>query len=139
MTSSTASDEAAERPARESRPEGERFPRAARLRHRRDILRVLRSGRRLPGPLVDVYAVSSPAGRPRVGVIVPRYGRTIVQRNRVRRRLREIARRDWLPLAFGSGVGLDLILKAKPSAYDRSLGTLRAAIAGRLEELCSAP
>ncbi len=70
---------------------------------------------------------------------MPRYGRTTVQRNRVRRRLREIARRDWLPLAFRSGARLDLILKAKPSAYDRSLGKLRGAIAGRLEELCSAP
>ncbi len=86
-----------------------------------------------------MYAVSSPAGRPRVGIIVPRYGRTTVQRNRVRRRLREIARRDLLPRALRADVGLDLILRAKPSAYDRSLAALRAAIAGRLEELCSAP
>ncbi len=70
---------------------------------------------------------------------MPRYGRSTVQRNRVRRRLREIARRDLLPRAFHAGVALDLILKAKPSAYGRSLGKLRAAIAGRLEELCSAP
>ena len=50
---------------------------------------------------------------PRVGVVVPKYKRNIVERNRVRRRLRELARLRLLPL-LGS---VDLLIRAKPSAY----------------------
>jgi ribonuclease P protein component len=50
---------------------------------------------------------------PRVGVVVPKYGRKIVDRNRTKRRLRELARIRLLPL-----IGrVDLLLRAKPEAY----------------------
>jgi ribonuclease P protein component len=49
----------------------------------------------------------------RIGVVVPKYKRNIVERNRVRRRLRELARTRLLPL-LGN---VDLLIRAKPSAY----------------------
>jgi ribonuclease P protein component len=57
---------------------------------------------------------------PRVGVVVPKYGRTIVGRNRTKRRLRELVRLRLLPL-LGR---VDLLLRAKPQAYYSSFEQL---------------
>lgn len=51
-------------------------------------------------------------GHPRLGVIVPRYGTTAPARNRLRRRLRERARRLLPALA-----PLDLVIRARLEAY----------------------
>ena len=57
---------------------------------------------------------------PRVGVVVPKYGRKIVERNRTKRRLRELARIRLLPV-IGQ---VDLLLRAKPEAYRSSFDQL---------------
>jgi ribonuclease P protein component len=57
---------------------------------------------------------------PRVGVVVPKYGRKIVARNRAKRRLRELARIRLLPLIGRA----DLLLRAKPEAYRSSFDQL---------------
>jgi ribonuclease P protein component len=62
------------------------------------------------------------AGRPRTGIIVPRFQHTAVARNRLRRRLREILRRDVL----GHLPCVDLVVRAKRSAYAASFADLRA-------------
>ena len=49
----------------------------------------------------------------RVGVVVAKYGHTVVERNQLRRRLRELVR-IWLIPKFS---GLDIIVRALPSAY----------------------
>ena len=61
---------------------------------------------------------------PRVGVVVPKYGRKIVDRNRTKRRLRELARIRLLPL-IGQ---VDLLLRAKPEAYHSSFDQLATQI-----------
>ena len=112
-----------------SDPSNERYPRAARLRRPKDIRHVLRHGRRVRTGPIDVFVAASRAGHSRVGVIVPRYRHTIVERNRLKRRLREIVRREWLPLARSHGTRLDVVMKACPAAYEVAfpalLGTLR--------------
>lgn len=113
--------------------DGERFPGAARLRSGRDIRRLLREGRRRRTEPVDVFLADSPAGRPRLGVVVPLYGRSAVERNRLQRRLREIGRREWLPEAREEGRETDLLLRARPAAYGTPFGELRRAILGELE------
>jgi ribonuclease P protein component len=50
---------------------------------------------------------------PRVGVVVPKFGRDIVDRNRTKRRLRELVRLHLLP-TIGN---VDLLIRAKPKAY----------------------
>ena len=63
---------------------------------------------------MDIAWYPNDAGHPRLGLIVPRYGSTAVARNRLRRRLREIARRRIMP-----GLqSLDLVLRSRPDAYE---------------------
>ena len=69
---------------------------------------------------LDARASASLLLHPRVGVVVPKYRRNIVDRNRTKRRLRELARTKVLPI-LGS---IDVLLRAKPEAYDSSFDQL---------------
>lgn len=114
---------------------GERFPRRARLRSTREIRGVFRDGRRrVAGPL-EIFVRRSGADRPRVGVVVPRHGHTVVERNRLRRRLREVLRRDWLPGAVEAGRAVDVVVRARPGAYDATFRSLRASLLEGLDEI----
>lgn len=112
---------------------GERFPRAARIRGAKDIRAAFREGRKHRSGPVELFVRPSPAGRPRLAVVVPRHGRTIVERNRLRRRLREVARRDWLPRALSRGADLDVVVRAGPAAYGASFEALERALRSGLE------
>jgi len=71
------------------------------------------------------------AGRPRLGLIVPRFQFTAVARNRLRRRLREVWRTELqqgLP-------GLDLVIRTKREAYAAGFDALRAELRGWREGL----
>jgi ribonuclease P protein component len=61
------------------------------------------------------------APHPRAGVIVPKYSHNSVERNLVKRRLREIVRQDMLPLLSP----VDVVVRALPSAYRASFADLR--------------
>ncbi len=73
---------------------------------------------------LDVRAIASPLGHPRVGVVVPRYARPVVDRNRLKRRLRELVRMRLLPTA----PPVDVVIRARPDAYAASFGALEADI-----------
>jgi ribonuclease P protein component len=53
-------------------------------------------------------------------VIVGKYGHTVVERNRLRRRIRELARIRLIPFCNS----LDLIVRALPGAYGAEFGQL---------------
>ena len=73
---------------------------------------------------LEVRYLASPLAHARIGVIVPRYGHTAVERNVVKRRLRDLARREVLPaLAV-----CDVVIRATPGAYAASHEVLRAAL-----------
>lgn len=57
--------------------------------------------------------------------MVPKYGYTAVRRNKLKRRLRELARQTLLPRA----ISCDLLLRARREAYDASFDRLREDIA----------
>lgn len=97
----------------------------------------MRRGHRKTSPLVDVIWISSPLRRPRVAVIVPRYGNSAVDRNGVRRRLLEIVRTGWMPQIFSQGRGVDIVLRAKPAAYQASYEALRESLTRPMEALCA--
>ena len=86
---------------------------------------------------MDVFFAASPVSRSRLGLIVPRHGHRIVDRNRLKRRLREIGRRQILPELDALGVEGDVLIRARRSAYgadfDRLLHDVREAVEG----LCS--
>jgi len=60
-------------------------------------------------------------GHARAGIVVPRFGETAVARNRLRRRVREILRRELLR----SLPAIDLVVRAKPAAYSARFAELR--------------
>ncbi len=70
-------------------------------------------------------------------MIVPRHGHTIVERNRVRRRLLEVARTEWMPEMLTRRLEVDFILKAKPAAYEATYVGLRDSLISALEVLCA--
>lgn len=73
---------------------------------------------------LDVRALASLHAFPRVGFVVPKYKHSGVDRNRLKRRLRELIRVEVLPgLAPG-----DLVFKVLPVAYTRNFDTLRAEV-----------
>lgn len=74
---------------------------------------MLRTGRRHRTPRLDVLWRPNSLGHPRFGLVVPRFGHTAVSRNRLRRRLREIARRSILPCLEP----LDFLVRSRRAAY----------------------
>jgi ribonuclease P protein component len=59
-----------------------------------------------------------------VGLIVPKHKRSGVERNRLKRRLREIVRIDVLPAL----APIDLVIRARPEAYEASMMMLRSEV-----------
>ncbi len=80
------------------------------------------SGRRVHAQFVDVAWRPNTLTHPRLAVVVPRFQHSAVARNRVRRRLREVARRG--PLAALPAV--DVIVRARRGAYTAPVADLRA-------------
>lgn len=78
-------------------------------------------GRRRRTAHLEMLWRDNTAGRPRLGLIVPRFQFTAVARNRLRRRLREIWRRqlqEGLP-------AWDLVIRAKREAYGTTFAQLQ--------------
>jgi ribonuclease P protein component len=75
--------------------------------------------------------VSSPLAHPRAAIVVPKRGRRIVDRNRLKRRLRELVRLDVL----GNLTGVDLVVLAREPAYTAAFGQLRAELLQATGEL----
>jgi ribonuclease P protein component len=61
---------------------------------------------------------------PRVGIVVPKHGRNVIDRNRTKRRLRELVRLRLLPV-IGQ---VDLLVRAKPEAYRSTFDELSAQV-----------
>lgn len=71
---------------------------------------------------MDVRAIASLRAFARVGVVVPRYKHSAVARNRLKRRLRELVRLEWLPML----PAMDVVVRAIPPAYERDFDGLRS-------------
>jgi ribonuclease P protein component len=56
-----------------------------------------------------------------VGLVVPRLRHTAVARNRLKRRLRELARTRLLPSALDA----DVVIRVRPETYDASFAELQ--------------
>jgi ribonuclease P protein component len=64
--------------------------------------------------------IASSRAHPRIGIIVPRHGRSAVERNSLKRRLREIVRVHLLPTL----PAMDLVIRSRPTAYEVSFASL---------------
>lgn len=121
--------EASHHPYRFQAPESvtsERHPRRARLGRGPDLLSCWNTGKRVRLPHLELAWLPRPnSGRSRSGIIVPLYQRTAVQRNQLRRRIREILRRETLRLL----PPVDLVVRARREAYAATFAALRDELA----------
>lgn len=113
------------------------FSRDDRLRKRREFEECYASGVRVSGRHVQVFLLADTgAGRPRLGISVPRRVGTAVERNRVRRRLREIFRGTRELFARTPG---RLVVNVRPSAAQAEFAELledyRAAVTRAISRL----
>lgn len=103
--------------------------RRLRLRSRDDFQLAFRGKRVFSGRSLVAFAVPNQIEHSRVGVTVSRAIKSSVERNRARRRLREVSRTQILagdsPLARG-GIRLDVVLIARPAALEVSYADLKA-------------
>jgi ribonuclease P protein component len=89
----------------------------------------MREGKRRRTDHLDLFTRPSPLGHSRLAVIVPRHAHTAPQRNRLRRRLREILRRAVLPKLPEPA---DVAVRARDAAYQATFDRLRAELVGIL-------
>jgi ribonuclease P protein component len=117
--------------------------RRLRLRRRADFQTAVRGKRVYSGRALVAFAVPSDGTSSRVGVTVSRAIKSSVDRNRARRRLREVARTQ---LGGGDspvtqrGIRYDVVLIARPAALEVSFADLKAEaslVAMRLSSLSS--
>jgi ribonuclease P protein component len=100
------------RPCPEPNPKGTaRFTKAVRLRHRHEFLRAQAQGKRLHTRHFGVVLAPMAEGHPRLGLVVTKRLGKAVQRNRVKRVLREFFRRHQTGLP-----AFDLVIMAKKGA-----------------------
>jgi len=113
------------------------LPRSRRLTNGSEIRGILQRGKRSKTPHLDVYDSPSPASRSRVGLVVPRYGHRIVDRNLLKRRLREILRSEILPRLSTPESGRDVLVRIRRNAYEAAFAELRAELLDWWEQTCS--
>ena len=108
----------------------EGFPRLARIRKRADFLRVQQRGKKLSsGPLVALV-LPSVGPTARLGLTVSSKVGNAVVRSRVKRRLREVFRRQRQACP-----AVDVVVIARPSAAAASAAELTAAFRSLLSTL----
>ena len=113
-----------------------RFVRQARLRKHADFENVYRSGRRIFSAHMTVFFLrrDSDSGPARVGFTVARAMGTSVERNRIRRRLREAVR-----LNLGAaGNDVDVVVHPKKSALTAEFAELCQEVARAFAKIRSA-
>lgn len=113
------------------------LPRAARIRKGPEIRALFGNGRRYRAGPLDVFVAPAPGALPRFGTVVPLHRRRVVDRNLLRRRLRELGRRYVLPRLRDAGRPLDILVRARPDAYAAAYAELRSELTSLTERLCS--
>ena len=103
------------------------FPRRNRLTRGADIQAVIREGKRIRTVHLDVRVLASPLALSRIGIVVPLHQHSAVDRNRLKRRLRELARLELLPALRGISA-IDIAIRARREAYSSTMDALRTDI-----------
>lgn len=75
-------------------------------------------------PHLDVRFAAAAQMHSRIGLIVPKHKHSAIDRNRLRRRLRELIRLELLPVVVQG----DALIRAKADAYEASFAGLRIEI-----------
>jgi ribonuclease P protein component len=124
------------------------LPRTARITASDEIRELFRRGKRRKTRNLDVFVSASPVLHSRLGVVVPKPRRktsptgarvrgAAVQRNRLKRRLREIGRFVVLPRLNSEACFVDVLIRARPEAFIASFEQLREELEEVHEWICS--
>jgi ribonuclease P protein component len=81
---------------------------------------VRREGKRIRTEHLEVRALASLLPHPRVGIVVPKHKHNSVERNRLKRRLRELIRTRLLPEL----PAMDVVVRTLPDAYSAPFDAL---------------
>ena len=100
------------------------FPKSVRLLHKADYRKVYTEGRRRNLEVVVAFAFASGQPVSRIGITAPRSVGGAVERNLVKRRLREAARKHLREL----GPGWDIVLNTRAATLAASLAQLEEAL-----------
>ena len=101
------------------------FPAPRRLRHKPEFVAAYERGRRFGNGFFAVTVISNDKSAPRLGLAVGlRIARTSVERNRLRRIIRESFRLHQHALP-----AVDIVVSARPRAHDAPSGQLRESLA----------
>lgn len=95
---------------------------------------MLRDGKPFRTKYLSVRMRASDLPHARIGLVVPRFGHSAVERNRVKRRLRESVRLELLPDARA----VDVVIHTSKAAYGLPFRDLKAEVervAGALKRL----
>ena len=103
------------------------FPPSARLRQRREFSAAFDAGHRRHGKLMSLVALGRQAGPARLGVAVGRKLGNSVERNLVKRRVRELFRRSARP------DGIDLVILPKRALLQAQFSAAQQEFDGLLE------
>ncbi|MHB1861485.1 MAG: ribonuclease P protein component [Gemmatimonadaceae bacterium] len=100
------------------------YPRAQRITRSSQFRLVSIKGKRIRAGQLDVRSLASPLGYVRLGLVVPRHGQSAVERNRLKRQLRELGRTLLVHLP----VSYDVVIRCRSEVYDLSFDELRDGI-----------
>jgi ribonuclease P protein component len=84
---------------------------------------------------LELRAAASLHALSRVGIVVPKYRHSAVDRNRLKRRLRELVRLHLLPALATLPHPLDVLIRAAPGAYQRPLDGLQRELGAVMRDL----
>jgi ribonuclease P protein component len=77
---------------------------------------------------LDVRAIASSLGFSRIGIVVPRHQHSAVDRNQLKRRLRELVRIELLPVLRERSAA-DVAIRARREAYAAAFADLQKDVA----------
>jgi ribonuclease P protein component len=106
------------------------LPRERRIATRREIVALLR-GSKARGPALELYRRPAAERLARATCITPKHGRTGVDRNRLRRRIKELMR----AILLARGEEHDWLVRARPLAYELTFADLGSALRALAERI----
>ncbi len=118
----------------DARAKSARFPKSSKLLRHADFQRVYQQGRRhFAAHMTVFYLVRTEGSRPRVGFTVGRVLGGAVERNRIKRRMREAVRHNLALLP----VPVDVVINPRKSALTVEFTVLNNEVAGAFEKIQS--
>ena len=111
-----------------------RLPRTRRITGSNEIRSLFQRGKRSRTAHLDVFDSASPVAFPRVGLVVPKHRRNSVERNKLKRRLREVLRLEVLPRLRDRDMAVDILVRARREAYNATYAQLQQELIDLLEQ-----